>query len=130
MDFCELGGNSCSSLLIQEINSNPREWDNDIRGYKPVPLESYFWKEFSGACEEWDEASEYEVRYYAYFVIYLTDKQVEGIGEFLQSIGFSRTPSVRAGKTGNMCSLWFAEVSMVLAHFRKWQKSLKEGKTP
>lgn len=114
MEFNELGGNSCSSLLIEDVPHDPRVWDNKLGKFVQIKIEKKFWDWFKEAVEEWDDDQEYPTCAYAYFVIYLTDKQVLILGDFLLSIGFSRTPSVLAPKTGQKCSLWFAEVSVVL----------------
>lgn len=46
--------------------------------------------------------------------------------DFLLSIGFSRTPSVLAEKTEQKCSLWFAEVSVVLKKFGEYDKKAED----
>lgn len=120
MDFCELGRNSCSSLLIQQLPSGT-EWDG--RKFAKVDPAKQFWSWFKDACEEWGDEKEYEVEKYAYFIIYLTDHQVSNLGDFLLSIGFTRTPSIHAAKTENMCSLWFAPVAEILKKFKESERS-------
>lgn len=125
MDFSELGSNSCSSLLVQEL-SNCRTYDHKKREFVVHPVNEVFWRDFKETVKEWDDpdndCTEYEVSDYAYFIIYLCEEQVTIYGDFLLSIGFSRTPSVHAEKTGNDCSIWYAPVEDILEKHREYPK--------
>lgn len=122
MHFCELGDASCSSLLVQNM-SYGRVWDSKKKQFVEQPIDEVFWGDFGRAVKWWNnDENEYHVSDYAYFIIYLRQGQVTIYGDFLLSIGFSRTPSVHAKKTGNDCSLWYAPVKDILEKHREYSK--------